>query len=491
MSLQLIIGAAGLFLLWIVAMRLRSRRARQVLYLISSYIFYASWASWLLVVLLFSSGVNYALGEWLKKRTSAARLWTGIAFNLVLLSFFKYLPLAGSRLFGVWHLHWVSGITLPLGISFWTFQALSYLFEVYREEELNPTLVEFCLYMGFWPTVLSGPICRLSSMLPQFRQSWRVGEEDLKIGMRRIAVGVLMSLLAMLMSAGLYAGQGVDALFARTAETFSGLDVWTLILGYGFQLYFNFCGYSHIVIGAARLFGIRLHENFDRPYVSTTPSVFWTRWHMSLSFWIRDFVFLPLATLRAELWWRNLSLVIAMFIFGIWHKGSILFMIWGVYHGLLLVLHRQWQEFRKRVGFEWSGPVASGISWFLTFSAVLVGYIFFRSESMTQSAGMLRALISPRGYFQTTLPRSFYIMTLACAFGYFAAIGGGVFLDQVGIAVRKRCASTPSLLAGLLLAAVHERWVWIAPLVVVAALYLSAILRPGQVQTGPVMYALF
>src|SRR5271168_2204592 len=144
------------------------------------------------------------------------------------------------------------------------------------------------------------------------------------------------------------------------------------------------------MIGAAWLFRIRLQENFDRPYLSTTIAVFWTRWHMSLSFWIRDFLFLPLATMRRAVWWRNLSLVIAMFVFGVWHigaahKGSFLLMIWGIYQGILLVLHRQWQEFRKRVGFEWSGALATGISWCLTFSAVCVGYIFFRAENIRQA----------------------------------------------------------------------------------------------------------
>src|ERR1700723_4807810 len=122
----------------------------------------------------------------------------------------------------------------------------------------------------------------------------------------------------------------------KGAVPLSGIDAWCMILAYAFQLYFSFGGYSHVVIGAARLFGIRLHENFNRPYLSTTISVFWTRWHMSLSFWIRDFLFLPLATMRREVWWRNLSLVIAMFGFGLWHKGTFLLMMWGTYHGILL-----------------------------------------------------------------------------------------------------------------------------------------------------------
>jgi alginate O-acetyltransferase complex protein AlgI len=328
--MQLLACGISLVAVWLVAMRLRSVATRQWLYLIVSWIFYFYWASWLIVVLIFSSVANYALGEWLKKRTSAARLWTGIVFNLVLLSVFKYLPLLGTVVPSNSPLAVLQRIVFPLGVSFWTFQALSYLFELYREEELDPTLREYCLYMAFWPTVLQGPICRMSSMLPQFRQDWCVNEDDLKVGMRRIAIGGFMLVLAGVMSGGLYPGKGIDAAFNDVTRTFSGMDVVCLIVGYAFQLYFSFCGFCHVVIGGARLFGIRLHENFNRPYFSTTASEFWTRWHMSLSFWIRDFLFLPLATMRREAWWRNLSLVLAMFVFGVWHGGKILFMMWGV-----------------------------------------------------------------------------------------------------------------------------------------------------------------
>ena len=208
-------------MVWLVASRLRSVLARQVLYLVASWLFYISWGSWLIVVLLFSSLMNYALGEWLKKRNTAGRLWTGILLNLALLSVFKYLPLLSTvAAFGS-PLSLVKRIVFPLGISFWTFQALSYLFELYRDEDLNPTLLEFCLYMAFWPTVLSGPICRMSSMLPQFRQDWSVDEEDLKIGVRRICIGILMSVVAGVMSTGLYPGTGIDAAFSEPAGRLS------------------------------------------------------------------------------------------------------------------------------------------------------------------------------------------------------------------------------------------------------------------------------
>ncbi len=371
MTTNLLGYGIGVLVVWLVAMRLRSVTARQSLYLVASYLFYISWGSWLIVVLLFSSLVNYALGQWLKRRISEGRLWTGIIFNLALLSVFKYLPLLGAVAPSGSPLTLLKRILFPIGISFWTFEALSYLLELYREEDLNPTLLEFCLYMAFWPTVIMGPICRMSSMLPQFRQDWSVTDDDLKTGVRRVSIGIFMVVISEVMSGGLYAGAGVDAIFDHAPFTgagrLGGLDVWCMIIAYAFQLYFSFCGYSHVVIGAARLFGIQLQENFNRPYLSTTPSVFWTRWHMSLSFWIRDFLFLPLATMRREVWWRNLSLVIAMFAFGVWHmgvhEGSLLMMMWGTYHGILLVVHRQWQEFRKRVGFEWSGALPSFISW--------------------------------------------------------------------------------------------------------------------------------
>ena len=492
MTKELVAYGIGVVVVWLVAMRQRSVTARQVLYLVASWLFYYSWGSWLIVLLIFSSLMNYALGEWLKKSISGVRLWTGILFNLAFLSVFKYLPLLGAHGAAGSPLTALKRIVFPIGVSFWTFEALSYLLEIYREEELDPSLLEFCLYMSFWPTVLQGPICRMSSMLPQFRQEWAVSNDDLKIGVRRVAIGGLMAALGILMAGGLHTGAGVDALFDKTSARWSGIDVWFLIIGYGFQLFFSFCGWSHLMIGAARLFGIQLHENFDRPYLSTTPSMFWTRWHMSLSFWIRDFLFLPLATARREVWWRNLSLVIAMFVFGLWHGGSLLYMMWGTYHGVLMVLHRQWQEFRKRVGFEWSGLVPTLISWALTFSAVSIGYIFFNARTIPQALGMLKAIVSFPTYRRLTLDHSFCVMTFLAAVGYFAVIGGSELLDRIAGATREwSTAGVRGWFGSVLGTLADERWVWITPVVIVLALYLSVMFKPGHSETGPVMYALF
>src|ERR1019366_3274594 len=161
-------------------------------------------------------------------------------------------------------------LALPLGISFWTFQAMSYLFDLYREEELDPSFFEFALYMAFFPVVISGPICRMPEMLPQFRSEQTTAAHDLGSGFCRIATGVFMMQLARLLGQGILAGGGIDSGFDHATQ-WSGADVWCLAFGYGLQLFLDFAGYSHIAIGAARTLGFTLPENFARPFQSSSP----------------------------------------------------------------------------------------------------------------------------------------------------------------------------------------------------------------------------
>ena len=506
---EIFLYASGLLLLRVLVSLFNSAKPRQCLLLSASYLFYLTWGLWFLPVLIFSSIVNFALGEFLRRRPTAARLWTGLTFNLLLLSFFKYLPLAagGAAHFG--GVPWLSRIALPLGISFWTFQAISYLLDLYREEPLDPSLLEFCLYMAFWPTVLSGPICRLPNMLPQFRQPVVLHWEDVGNGIQRILMGLFMMILSQVLAAGLGPGQGVDAGFAQSTRVLGGLDVWCLAVGYGFQLFLNFAGYSRIVIGAARIFGIILQENFNHPYLSLTPTVFWTRWHMSLSFWIRDYVFFPLATLRSEMWWRNLCLVIAMFIFGLWHQGSLLFMMWGIYHGLLLVAYRQWERLRLRFDSVYLERLSSLLSWSITFAAVSLGWIFFRAESRAQAAQMFRAVFSPASYAHGALPPNLYRVTVLVAVCYFVAVWINMWLDKWSEAgesdqvelepvAPQQPAGTPRHIASssrmpvrIFAALARHRWVWAVPIVAILSLYLLLLLPLEGPLIGPMMYQIF
>jgi alginate O-acetyltransferase complex protein AlgI len=421
MSEKLWLEALGISIAWVLSWRLHSPKSRQILLLGSSYLFYAGFALWFPAVLLGSTFMNYAWGSYLRRRPTVGRLWGGVALNLLLLGIFKYMP----GIAGTWSQQSLlaaklTQIVLPIGVSFWTFQALSYLFDVYRDQNLDPSWLEFCLYMGFGPTLLSGPICRLPDMLPQFRTVRTREWSETRRGLQRIWLGVFMMTLARILGAGLLPGQGIDAGFELT--NLGGIDVWLLAVGYGFQLFFDFAGYSHIAIGTALLFGFRLPENFHLPYLSTSPSEFWTRWHMSLSFWIRDYVFLPLATLRRELWWRNLSLVISMVVFGLWHKAKLALVVWGAYHGVLLVLHRLWRQTQRRFGFEWSGRLAALISWMVTFLVICLGWIFFREPSLKRAITMVSSALSPSSYGVLSLAPRYYVLVAATIAGYFLVI---------------------------------------------------------------------
>jgi len=457
----------------------RARSVRQAALLAASYALFLTWMPWFAAVLLASTVMNFLIGQWLRHRPSSLPLAVGVFLNLALLSVFKYLPEVAVQL-PFSSLQRFSHLLLPLGISFWTFQALSYLFDLYREEELDPTFIEFALYMAFFPVTVSGPVCRMPDMLPQFRSERPTPKGDLAAGFRRIAIGVLMMQLAKLLGQGILAGDGIISGFDRVQQ-WSAPDVWCLAFGYGLQLFFDFAGYTHIAIGAAKAMGITVPENFQRPFASTTPSVFWTRWHMSLSFWIRDYVFLPLATARREIWWRNFALILSMVAFGLWHKASLLFLAWGFYHGVLLVLHRQVQHLERR--FNWTPPAAwTLLAWTATISLISLGWIFFRANSWTQARQMFSALASPASYAQHALSGSLYLLIAVLAGGYGIMIAVASLLSHT-----TEDAPTSALVAAL----ARYRWYWIPPLYALALLFVWMITITQTGGVGQMMYRNF
>jgi alginate O-acetyltransferase complex protein AlgI len=442
--------------------KVRSRKARQTALLIASYALYLTWGHWFVLVLLASTAMNFLLGQWVRRKHSGLVLWAAILLNLALLGSFKYLPeiavsspLSSLQIF--------SHLALPLGISFWTFQAMSYLFDLYRGEPMDPSLLEFAIYMAFFPVTISGPICRMPEMLPQFRSENALRWDDVGVGLRRIAVGAFMMLLARLLGQG-FAGDGINHGFDQ-ATRWSGTDAWCLAFGYGLQLFFDFAGYSHIAIGAGQLLGITAPENFAHPFASTTPSVFWTRWHMSLSFWIRDYVFLRLVVLRRDAWWRNSVLVISMVLFGLWHKASLLFLLWGCYHGVLLVLHRQIQQLEYALDWQPPEPIWTAISRVATITLVSLGWILFRASSLPQARAMFAAVFSPESYTAHYLSGSLYTLVMFLTAGYAAV--------SLTATTLRRYESEPAehpfhFVAHL----ARNRWYWIPPLYILALILL-------------------
>jgi alginate O-acetyltransferase complex protein AlgI len=362
---------------------------------------------------------------------------------------------------------------------------MSYLFDLYREEELDPSFAEFALYMVFFPVTISGPICRMPDMLPQFRSEEPTPWDDIARGFQRIATGAFMVQLAKLLGQGILGGDGITSGYDR-ATNWSGSDVWCLALGYGLQLFLDFAGYSHMAIGAAKALGFTVPENFARPFQSTNPSVFWTRWHMSLSFWIRDYVFLPLATLRREVWWRNLALLIAMVLFGLWHQASLLFLLWGCYHGVLLVLHRQVQQ-AKRV-LDWDPPAIfwTPISWLATMALINLGWILFRANSTTTAREMLSAVASPAGYGSHVLSGSLYLLVASVAAGY------GIVLFVIDALDRHSVdPQTSDQQSDLVALAARWRWYWIPPLYAIALIFLLIVTLTHGASTAQFMYNKF
>jgi alginate O-acetyltransferase complex protein AlgI len=476
-----------LFLLCVVVLaKIRSRTARQAILLLASYALYLTWGAWSAAVLLASTGMNFLFGRQLRRKPCGIVLAMGIALNLVLLASFKYLPEAAVHL-PLSSLHTFSHLAVPLGLSFWTFQTMSYLFDLYRGEELDPSFFEFALYMVFFPVTISGPICRMPDLLPQFRSEQTTPWTQIGRGFSRIATGGFMMLLAKLLGQGILGGDGIASGFDRVTH-WSGTDVWCLALGYGLQLFLDFAGYSHIAIGAAQAIGLIVPENFDRPFKSTNPSVFWTRWHMSLSFWIRDYVFLPLAMLRRELWWRNLALVVAMVLFGLWHEASLLFLLWGCYHGVLLVLHRQLQQARRN--FDWQIPpkLSTPISWIVTMALINMGWILFRANSPAQARQMLSAVLLPASYASHVLSGSLYLLVAALALGCGVAL---VMIDAFDRWSAGEEASQISGSPGIIALLARWRWFWLPPLYALASIFLLIITLTQGASTAQFMYRRF
>lgn len=483
---SILFQAASYVLLFLICTavlaNIRSRGIRQAALLTSSAVLYLTWQPWFSAVLFTSIVINFLLGKWLRVKPHWVPFLLGILFNLLLLGAFKYFPYTTEHLLPT-SLQEIGHLALPLGISFWTFQAMSYLFDLYREEDLDPTLAEFALYMVFFPVTISGPVCRLPDMLPQFRSGETTRWSDILLGLRRIAIGIFMMQLGKLLGQGILAGDGIVSGFDR-ATRWSGTDVWCLAFGYGLELFFDFAGYTHIAVGFAKAIGITVPENFERPFASTNPSVFWTRWHMSLSFWIRDYVFFPLSTVRREIWWRHLALALSMVVFGLWHKATLLFLIWGAYHGLLLVAHRMLQQVERRL--DWQPPrIWTPLSWFATAVFISVGWIFFRASSLSQARQMLSAMASPGSYASHFLTSSLYGLIGVLAAGYAVVVLLADALEQVSVPTEARQS------LGLVSAMARSRWYWLPAVYALALLVVLMITLTQQGGVGQMMYRSF
>lgn len=371
-----------------------SLRAGTVWLTAASLFFYAYWDASLLPLIVLSILVNFACGKLLFVNRSRPLLVAGLCFNLGLLGYFKY---AG---FFVENIETLLGveitelkIVLPLAISFFTFQQVAYLVDVYKRRAIEPDFLNYCLFVSFFPQLISGPIVHHSEMMPQFRDSARrwLSRKLVPVAIAFIVIGLYKKVV---LANGI--APIADDVFL-TAE--SGIpqfwDAWVGAFAYTFQIYFDFSGYTDMAIGIALLFGIRLPMNFNSPYKATNIIDFWRRWHMTLSRFIRDYIYIPLGGSRNGKSRRYINLMLAMLIGGFWHGAGWTFIIWGGLHGLYLIVNHGWRRFgpaRRRDSSlaRWTGRI-------LTFLAVVVAWVFFRATDVDGALNVLAGMAGQAG----------------------------------------------------------------------------------------------
>ncbi|MFP6584253.1 MAG: MBOAT family protein, partial [Candidatus Hydrogenedentota bacterium] len=385
---------------------------RKTFLLACSYLFYMAWNPPYVLLLVFSTFLDFTAGNQIAKssRRSVRVGWMTVSLigNLGVLAFFKYSDFLLSSIWPIMpasavYPPWVANIILPMGISFYTFQSLSYTIDVYRDKSLRATsFLDFAVYVSFFPQLVAGPIIRSREFLPQLTEEHSASSEDILLGMDQMFRGffkkvVLADTLAVY----------VDVVYAAPEQFGSGNHVLA-IYAYAFQIYFDFSGYSDIAIGTARILGFRVPCNFNLPYLAAGPSDFWQRWHISLSTWLRDYLYISLGGSRATKFKTNRNLFITMLLGGLWHGAAWNFVMWGAFHGFWLGIHRV--LFRDRELFK----VNRYLSIFLTFHLVCLAWIFFRAQNIETITTVLSGF--------TNFERPFYLVTpdvlIALAIGF-------------------------------------------------------------------------
>lgn len=395
--------------LLIYAAVFHSERFRDGLLLIASYIFYMAWYWQYAGLIAFSTCVDYFIGRRMdgEERKNARKLLLiiSLTLNLGLLAIFKYFNFfadttkAALSTLGIDIPLLHHDLLLPVGISFYTFQTLSYTLDIYRgriKHEKN--FVKFSTFVAFFPQLVAGPIVRAADFLPQINRTPIITQEQFNFGLTLVFIGLFKKIVI----ADLLASLAVDAVF-RDPSAYSSWDLLMALYGYTFQIYCDFSGYSDIAIGVAAMFGFVLPQNFNRPYLSQNMREFWTRWHISLSTWLRDYLYISLGGNRGGKRRVAFNLMVTMLLGGLWHGAAMNFILWGGYHGLLLVLSRNVDKYPEKTTF--TKIIYRQV---ITFHLVVFGWLLFRVTDMQNFLDYSQGLSKLN--FSTQLSPLFYLI---------------------------------------------------------------------------------
>ena len=423
------------FIIFLILYWTLNLKLRLILIFFSSLLFYGFWRIDFIPLLLFSVLVDFFASKKIYqtklKKNKKKYLIISLFINLGILIFFKYfyflhestsqlLSLVGANVMPIEY-----KILLPIGISFYTFQSISYTIDVYRNNiKPEKNLLIFANYVIFFPQLVAGPILRASEILWQFKEKRKFNLENFNNGIQRIIFGLFLKIVLADNIA-----KFVDQGFLMDPKLISAIDVITLSYLFGFQIYFDFAGYSHIAIGCALTMGIKFRENFNFPYHSISPKIFWKNWHISLSSWVRDYIYLPLLNIKSVnssgggfdkyldhqslRLYTIFTLFITWSLMGLWHGASWNFVFWGIWNFLVIVLFRFINNFLMNNSF-----LKNIISWSISINLIMLGWVFFRSENLDLSFQMITNLLFIKNWTFLSLRENTYIVAFIVTFFY-------------------------------------------------------------------------
>lgn len=356
-----------------------------------SLFFYGYWNIVYVPLLLGSILVNFFVGSALSNTypmriTKKKLLTVGIIFNIGLLAYFKYTDFLLDNFNGIFGSDIpLPHIILPLGISFFTFTQIAFLVDAYREKVKEYDLLNYMLFVTYFPHLLAGPILHHAEMMPQFisRWNWTVKWRNSAVGLFLFSIG-LFKKVVIADTLAEWANTGFDA-----ATTLNLFEAWATSLSYSLQLYFDFSGYTDMAIGISLMFNIRLPINFNSPYKAKNIQDFWRRWHITLSRFLRDYIYIPLGGNKVGRYRNYGNLFTVFLIGGLWHGASWMFVIWGALHGIAIVIHRIWRDF----GFKMWG----WLGWLITFNFVNAAWVFFRAKDFSSAEKVLSGMVGLSG----------------------------------------------------------------------------------------------
>jgi alginate O-acetyltransferase complex protein AlgI len=427
---------------------------RRWLILIASLAFYGFWRIEFVFLITLSAFVDYyfSLKIYNEKREVRRKYWllSSLTTNISLLAYFKYtyfivdnISILGNTLGQDWMLS-PGNIILPLGISFYTFLSISYTLDIYRR--IFDPIRNFGIYLTyvmFWPHMIAGPILRANELITQIVRMPHIKLVNVTDGIKMILTGFFLKVMLADQLA-----PWVDEAFAASPNSLGGLDVWTMAFGFGLQIYFDFAGYSMIAIGSALMIGVRFPENFNWPYLSTSPRDFWKRWHITLSSWIRDYLYLPLCGARFRNYSEGgidvqanetksgfirltLALFVAWFIMGLWHGAGWKFALWGIWHATFIFIYRQCGKWLPKISKQFKML----IGWSFTLPVIMLGWIPFRADSMSTTLALLGRIVDFSSYRALGFRENFYLLvfviTIAMLGAYFVTHSKNPFLNNM------------------------------------------------------------